>query len=103
MLENNNLYKATLRDMLLLEVPQYVRISPDASKVAFTVRSTNWKDNRHEYYCQVYDEKTGATRRLTRSGIVRQIEWIDDETLAVLKPNGEKAQIWLFEGGVGEG
>ena len=103
MAKNKKLYQANLRDMLALEVPQIVRISSDATKVAFTVRTINWKDNRHEYYCQVYDDTTGKIHRLTRTGIVRQIEWMDNDTLAVLKANGEKAQLWLFEGGVGEG
>jgi hypothetical protein len=31
------------------------------------------------------------------------MEWIDNETLGLLKANGGKAQVWLFEGGIGEG
>ncbi len=103
MAKKADLYQATLRDMLALEIPLHVRISSDGTKVAFTVRTTNWKDNRYESHCQIYEDVTGTTRQLTRHGDIQQIEWMDDETLAVLKANGEKAQIWLFEGGVGEG
>ena len=103
MVKKNNLYQATLRDMLALEFPTNVRVSPDGNKVAFTVPTTNWKDNRYESHCHIYDDVTGATRQLTRYGDVRQIEWMDHENLAMLKVYDDKAQIWLFEGGIGEG
>jgi len=103
MAKKTNQYQATLRDMLALEVPMNVRVSPDGNKVAFTVRTTNWKDNRYENFCHVYEDETGTTRQLTRYGSVDQVEWVDDETLALLKANGEHSQVWFFEGGVGEG
>jgi hypothetical protein len=51
---------------------------------------------------------------LTRSGNVEQVEWLDDHSLAVLKTAGDhkpgdaesdeaKAQVYLYEGLVGEG
>jgi dipeptidyl aminopeptidase/acylaminoacyl peptidase len=103
MAKKTNLYRATLRDMLALEFPTDVRVSSDGTKVAFTVPRTNWKDNRYERHCHLYDDQTGTTRQLTRIGDVRQMEWMDDETLALLRAYEEKAQIWLFAGGVGEG
>ena len=96
-------YQATLRDMLALEAPVNVRVSPNGSRVAFTVRSTNWKDNRYETYCYIHEVASGATYQLTRYGNVHQMRWMDDETLALLKSNGGKAQVWFYEGGVGEG
>src|SRR5690242_684184 len=96
-------YQATLRDMLALETPMRVCISPNGSNVAFTVRKTNWKENRYEYHCYLYDAVTGGIHQVTRSGSVRQMEWMNDETLALLRANGGRAQVWLFEGGVGEG
>lgn len=102
MAKKTQLHQATLRDMLALEFPANVRISPDGTKVAFTVRSTNWKDNRYESHCHLYDDVTGVRRQLTRYGDVRQLEWLDDNMLGMLKANGGKAQVWLFEGG-GEG
>jgi len=103
MAKKTKLYQATPRDMLALEFPTNVRVSSDETRVAFTVSTTNWKDNRYERHCHIYDDLTGATRRLTRYGDVQQMEWMDGETLALLKAYDEKAQIWLFEGGVGEG
>ena len=98
-------YQPTLRDMLELEVPIDVRVSPDGSKIAYTVQTTNWKDNRYERHCHIYDDATGGAHPLTRYGHVSQMEWLDDESLALLKTNNDegKAQVWLFEGGVGEG
>lgn len=103
MAKKKDLYQATLRDMLALEFPANVRLSPDGTKVAFTVRSTNWKDNKYESHCYLYDDVIGVTRQLTRYGDVRQLEWLDNETLGLLKANGGKAQVWLFEDGIGEG
>lgn len=103
MAKKTNRYQATLGDMLALEGPMDVRVSPDGNKVAYTVRTTNWKDNRYENRCYIYHDTTSESRQLTRYGSVDQIEWVDDETLAVRKTNGDKSQVWFFEGGVGEG
>ena len=103
MAKKGNRHQATLRDMLALEFPTNLRISPDGTKVAFTVETTNWKDNRYESHCHLYDDLTEPHHPLTRTGSVDQMEWVDDGTLAVLKSDGEKGQIWLFERGGGEG
>jgi hypothetical protein len=96
-------HQATLRDMLALEFPTSVRVSPGGKKVAFTVERTNWKEDRYESQCCLYDDVTRVTHQLTRTGSVDQMEWVDEETLAVLKSDGEKGQVWLFEAGGGEG
>ena len=103
MAKKNDRHQATLRDMLALEVPTNLRVSPDGTKVAFTVQTTDWKEDRYESHCHLYDDRTGRVHPLTRTGSVDQMEWIDDETLAVLKSDGEKGQVWLFEHGGGEG
>jgi dipeptidyl aminopeptidase/acylaminoacyl peptidase len=103
MAKETDRHQATLRDMLALEVPTNVRISPDGTKVAFTVETTNWKDNHYESHCYVYDDLKSVTGQVTRYGSVDQMEWMDDETLALLRSDGEKGQVWLFEGGAGEG
>ena len=103
MAKKGDRYQATLRDMLALEAPVDVRVSPDGNKVAFTVRTTNWRDNKYETHCHIHDITTGVTHQLTRRGSVNQMEWVDDDTLALLKNNGGKAQVWFHEGGVGEG
>jgi len=103
MAKKNKLYQATLRDMLALQFPANVRLSPDGTMVAFTVRTTNWKDNKYESHCYLYDEATGVSQQLTRYGNVLQLEWFDEKTLGLLKANGGKAQVWLSEGGAGEG
>ena len=103
MAKKTKLYRATLRDMLALEFPANLRISPNGAKVAFTVRITNWKEDKYERHGYLYDDVTGLTHPLTRYGDVRQLEWLDDDTLGLLKANGGKAQVWLFESGAGEG
>lgn len=100
------IYQPNLRDMLILEAPFGVKIAPGGGRVAALVRTTNWKDNRYEDVCHVYDPATGTAQRLTRQGSVSQMEWVDGQTLALLKQgagDNDKAQVWLYEGLVGEG
>jgi len=103
------LHQPTLREMLALEVPVEVKVSPGGGRAAFIVRTTNWKNNRYENVCYVQNlapEAQTPPRRLNRSGSVQQIEWLNDDTLALLKTgnfNGQPAQVWLYEGLVGEG
>ncbi len=99
-------YQPALRDMFRLEVPFDVNVSPKGGRAAITVRTANWKDNRYDQICHVYDVATGATHQINRTGSVNQAEWVDDQTLALLKEgpgDDDKAQIWLYEGLVGEG
>jgi len=96
-------YCPTLRDMVLLDAPTGVRISPGGRRVAIAVRTTNWKENRYETVCHVHDLETGNTCPLHRTGSAQQMEWVDDETLALLRQDGEKAQVWLYEGLTGDG
>ncbi len=108
MTETTSPYQPGLRDMLALEVPYEVKISPSGTKAAFLVRSASWKDNRYETYCCVKDlEDDGSfPLRLSRSGSISQMEWLDDTTLALLKTGragDREAQVWVYEGLVGEG
>lgn len=99
-------YQPGLRDMLLLDQPQELRIAPNGSRVAIKVRTTNWNANRYDTLCYIHDLDTGTTRPLTRTGCVSQMEWVDDHTLAVLKQgpdDDDTAQIWLYEGLLGDG
>ena len=107
--EGQNSHQPTLREMLMLETPFAVKVAPGAERsgrVAALVRTTNWNENRYEDICHVYDPAGGSGHRLTRHGNVSQMEWLDGGTLAVLKRGSgddDKAQIWLYEGLVGEG
>ncbi|MEZ4733438.1 MAG: prolyl oligopeptidase family serine peptidase [Caldilineaceae bacterium] len=77
-----------------------------ASRVAITVRTTNWQANCYETICHLHDRATGATYPLHRTGSTDQVEWVDDQTLALLRRGADaesKAQIWLYEGLVGDG
>jgi len=103
MAKKKGLYQATLRDMLALETPIDVCVSPNGTRVAFTVRTTNWRDNRYETHCHIHDVVDGTSHQITRSGSVHQMKWVNDGTLGLLKSNGGKAQVWFYEDGAGEG
>jgi dipeptidyl aminopeptidase/acylaminoacyl peptidase len=108
--DGEELYKPTITDMISLKAPDLSvqpRVSPDGGRIAYAVRATNWNKNRYESFCHVYDVKLEREFQVTRSGNVKQLRWIDCDTLALLKedPSGEEAkpQVWFFENLVGEG
>jgi dipeptidyl aminopeptidase/acylaminoacyl peptidase len=103
-------YQPDLRDMIMLEPPFAVKVSPDGNRVAVIIRTTNWKDNRYEHVCQVFDLSESDTNprmhKIHRQGSVQQVEWLANQTLAVLKQGpgeDEKGQVWLYENLVGDG
>jgi dipeptidyl aminopeptidase/acylaminoacyl peptidase len=96
----------TLRDLLALDIPMDVRISPDGTRAAISIRRTNWNQNSYDNLCLVYTPGHEHAVPLTRTGSVSQIEWIDDQTLALLKSSGgdgDKPQIVLYENLAGDG
>lgn len=104
--EDHTSYQPALRDILLLEVPIGVKVSPGGNRVAIHLGTTNWKEDRYDNVCHVYDLATGSTHVVNRTGNVKQLEWIDNQTLALLKQGSkddDKAQVLIYEGLVGEG
>lgn len=96
----------SLRDLVLLDQPAWIRVSPGGQRAVIGVRTTNWKDNRYETVCRVSKLGGGSTRALTRTGNVIAARWVGDDTLALLmRRSGEhaKPQIWLYEGLCGDG
>ena len=97
-------YLPSPRDMLMLDVPLEVHASPAGGRVAISVRRANWNENHYETQCFICDHGRGRVFPLTRFGSAAQVEWVDEETLAVLKSSSEDyAQIWLYEALLGEG
>lgn len=99
-------HQPTLRELILLELPSAIKVSPSGSLAAISVRRTNWQANRYETICHLYDVQRDTTHPLNRGGSVQQVEWLDEETLAVLKEeygDTTSTQIWLYEGLIGEG
>jgi dipeptidyl aminopeptidase/acylaminoacyl peptidase len=101
---NGNANRLTVSDMISLALPTQTKISPQGRRVAYGVRTANWRENRYETVCWVIDLDTDQSYQVTRSGNVGQFEWLDDDSLAVAKSEGdEEFQIWVFEHLVGEG
>lgn len=104
--KRNKEHSPTITDIISLEIPSLVKISPNGQKVAYTVEKTNWKENVYEKHCYVYDRQKKKSFSLTQTGVVSHLEWIDSCSLAVIKvdPTQEKdrPQVWLFENLVGE-
>ncbi|HUV33702.1 MAG TPA: hypothetical protein VMW22_02150, partial [Candidatus Desulfaltia sp.] len=95
-------YSPSVSDLVSLEYPEEAKSSPGGRRVAFRVRTTNWRDNRYEHRLYVHFMDTGKQVQLTRTGNVTQVEWMTDESLLALWDRGGKAQVWLFEDLAGE-
>jgi dipeptidyl aminopeptidase/acylaminoacyl peptidase len=96
----------SLRDLVLLDQPMWIRVSPGGQRAAIGVRTTNWKDNRYETVCRVARLSGGGARALNRTGNVVTAHWLDDHDLALLmRRSGEhaKTQVWLYEDLCGDG
>lgn len=99
-------YKPSITDLISLEIPLQSQASPNGSRIAYTVRTTDWSKNQYESLCFIYDSRDNHCSQLTRSGEVIDFHWVDEDSLAVLKglpsETENKPQIWLFENLQGE-
>ncbi|HRW04575.1 MAG TPA: prolyl oligopeptidase family serine peptidase, partial [Caldilineaceae bacterium] len=97
-------YHPTIRDLILLDLPTDLKVSPSGQHVAVTVRTTNWRDNCYESRCYLYNSSGDSSYLVSRTGSVQQVAWLDDHSLALLKTTGDgNAQIFLYEGIIGDG
>lgn len=99
-------HRPSLREVIMLDLPMDVKVAPDGRRVAVLVRTANWRENCYEQRCEVHNLVTGASYTLNHRGSVDQMAWLDGETLALLRRDAgqeSKPQIWLVEGGMGEG
>lgn len=69
------------------------RVSPDGEKVAYLLRVVNWEKNQFEQHCYVYNKSQNSSRPLTKSGSVRNLRWLDHDTLAFLN----MGQVWISD------
>ena len=98
-------HRPTIRDMFQIPMVGGGRISPDGDRVIYRLGYIdNFKDNQFEVYAYLHDSQTSDTHQFTRSRRVTEVRWVDNQTLALLKPvENAGLQIHVFEGLVGEG
>jgi dipeptidyl aminopeptidase/acylaminoacyl peptidase len=79
-------------------------ISPDAQRVAYTVRETNWEENAYETEIWLADVGAGTVRQLTNARkSSSQPAWSPDgRTLAFVSDRTDKRQIYLIDPAGGE-
>ncbi|HEX7485022.1 MAG TPA: S9 family peptidase [Vicinamibacterales bacterium] len=79
-------------------------ISPDAQRVAYTVRETNWEENAYETEIWLADVGTGSARQLTNAKkSSSQPAWSPDgRTLAFVSDRTDKRQVYLIDPAGGE-
>ena len=79
-------------------------ISPDAARVAYTVREADWDENAYKTEIWIADVATGAVRQLTNAKkSSSQPAWSPDgRTLAFVSDRTDKRQIYLIDPTGGE-
>lgn len=96
----------TISETLSLDSISDVKISPNGSFIAYTILKMNFKENRYENHCYIYNVITKVTNQLTRNSDVSNLCWIDDNTLSLLKKDfSEKDpvnQIHIYNNLVGD-
>lgn len=99
-------HEPSTTDLITLGFVTNARISPTGDKVAFISMKPNWNKNRYEKLCFIHDIKEDKTYQLTRSGSVSQFEWINNDSLAILKQEANEKesrnQIYIFDNLIGE-
>lgn len=103
---SNGKNKPSITDMVSLEIPTNFKISPEGDKVAYSLKYTDWSKNRYESRIHIFYIKEDKTTQLTRSGLISDMQWINNDSLAVLKQNfddgNSKNQIYIYENLIGE-
>lgn len=99
-------HEPSTTDLITLGFSSNAKISPTGDKVAFTSMKPDWNKNRYDRLCFIYDKKEDKTYQLTRSGSVSQIEWINNDSIAILKQQANEKesgnQIYIFDNLIGE-
>ena len=98
------LYLPTIKDILLLPLIGDVQANNIGTKIAYRKGNVNLKDNKIDSYFCIYDCEKEKTFYLTQTGTSLNFHWLNNDTLAMRKSTDSTgAQIFLFEGLMGEG
>jgi dipeptidyl aminopeptidase/acylaminoacyl peptidase len=94
----------TIDDLISLKRVGSPVISPDARLVAYTIRETNWDDDRYETEIWLADVAAGTTRQLTNAPKSSSAAaWSPDgRRLAFSSDRTDKRQIYLIDPAGGE-
>ncbi len=94
----------TIDNLISLKRPGGGVISPDGRLVAYTVRETNWEDDRYDTQIWLADVRSGATRQLTSAPKSSSAPaWSpDSRTLAFGSDRADRRQIYLIDPAGGE-
>ena len=94
----------TIDQLIELKRPGGVALSPDGTKVAFTVNETNWDDNAYETEIFIVDTKGGSPLQLTRAKKSSSgPAWsADGKWIAFSSDRSDKRQLYLISPAGGE-
>ncbi len=94
----------SFEEVLSLRSASDPQISPDGKKTAFTVRSTDWKNNRYDDEIWLYNGSESPFQLTnTKDGSSSSPQWSFNNTwIAFLADRGDKKQIYVIRANGGE-
>ena len=94
----------TITDMISLPFVTEIAVTPNGKRVAYVIRTADWKANKYVLTCYVHNMDGNDTWKIAEN--TWGPRWLDDKTLVVLRRDtkdstrvGEKPQIWVFRNG----
>ncbi len=98
----------TITDMISLPFVTEIAVTPNGKRVAYVIRTADWRANKYVLTCYVHNIDENDTRKITENTWCPR--WVDDNTLVVLRRDpkdsarfGEKPQVWIFRNGNASG
>ena len=98
-------YRPTIRDLFQMPIVGGGGISPNGDKAIYRlVRIDDFEDNQVKVHWYIYDSRTAQTHQLTKTKMISEVRWLNNETVALMKrADNSSIQIYVFERLVGEG
>ena len=95
--------RLTIDDISLLAVPESPALSPDATHIAYVLRSVDVEEDRNVRSIWCVPALEGPTRQLTHGPVDTSPAWSPDgHTLAFLRAQDGPSQLWLLPTNGGE-
>lgn len=103
--EKTTKYQPKLKEFSFFPEIRGSRANPDGTKVAYCILKRNYKDNRFEQPCHIFNVETGKTSQLTQSPYCHSIRWLSNNSLVLLQQdnNNNQFQVFLYEDLLGDG
>lgn len=80
----------SIRNLINIEEPDRIAISPEGTNIAYTVKKANWKNNQFDTLCYIYNISLKQEYLIyDKNKIISQIIWEDENILYIVCRDNE--------------